>query len=288
MLTIKAPIALKCAKAISSSYEAFGQRIAGNYQLTAAQMEREDLLHAVMAPPEIYLGGGGTTSILQDTRIQNNRETKLEVINNLLNRISVTGEVHLTYQDRVYITDVLYKLGVTNASQFMRQLSLLKQETRNVSELTNLYWNHLKELNQRVEQYENSFTVQRTSEETYGSQTRLYLHEEILNRLKTGALYQILNNFYSGSSENSTQADGQELTFSEQQRMVSRILLNRLQSQTVGKQVPLEYRHENYYEENRLERTQVTQETVNSQITSAVLLNLADSLYQNLSEKNIR
>ncbi|MCD8130237.1 MAG: hypothetical protein LUE16_02985 [Lachnospiraceae bacterium] len=288
MLTIKAPIELKCGKALSSSYEAFAQRIEGNYQLTAAQMEREDLLHVVMAPPEIYLGGGGNTSILQDTRIQNNRETRLEVINNLLNRISVTEEVNLTYQDRVYITDVLYKLGVTNANQFMRQVSLLKQETQNVRELTDLYWNHLQELNRTVEEYESSSVDQRTTQASYDSQTRLYLHEDIMNRLKTGAVYQILNNFYSRPEGNSPQVSGSELTFSEQQRTVSRILLNRLQSQAVGRKVPLEYRHENYYEETRLEGPQVTQEAVNSQITSAILLNLADSLYQNLSEKNIR
>ncbi|MCD8326442.1 MAG: hypothetical protein LUC90_07100, partial [Lachnospiraceae bacterium] len=288
MITIKAPIELKSARVISSSSEAFGQRIMGNYQLMSAQINREDLLHVVMSPPEIYIDGGGSTSILQDTRIQNNRQTKLEVINNLLNRISVTEEVNLTYQDRVYITDVLHRLGVTNIQQFMKQLSLLKQETRNVRELTDLYWNNLEELNRTLEEYQNSSISQRQVQESYSSQERLYLHEDILNRLQTGAIYQILNNFYSLPAQNSPQVRGQELAFSEQQRMVSHILLNRLQTQTVGRQVPFVYRHENFYEENGPEETQVTQESVNSQITSAILLHLADSLYQSLSEKNIR
>ncbi|MCD7739355.1 MAG: hypothetical protein LUH58_10025, partial [Lachnospiraceae bacterium] len=143
MLTIKAPIEIKCGRSMSSSWEAFGERILGNYQLIAAGIEREDLLHVVMSPPEVYIGGGALTSLVEDTRIQNVRESKLTVINNLLNRIAVTEEVKLSYQDRVYITDVLSRLGVTDVSQFMKQIFQLRQENRNVEELTELYWNHM-------------------------------------------------------------------------------------------------------------------------------------------------
>ncbi len=287
MLTIKAPIAIKCGRAMASSHESFAQRILGNYQLAAAKMEREDLLHVVMAPPEVYIGGGALTSIVEDTRVRNIREMKLTMINNLLNRIAVADEVKLSYQDRVYITDVLQRLGVTNVSYFMKQVSELKQESRNVEELTELYWNHMEELNRTVEQYGNLAGESRLVEQSLNRESTLHLHEEIMNRLQTGVLYQILSNFYSVRTE-AQYINAQELNFAEQQRTVSRILLNRLETETTGTQVPFVYRHENYYEENAQEGDTLTENAVNSRLTSAVLLNLADSLIQNLSVRQIR
>ena len=52
-------------------------------------------------------------------------------------------EANLTYQDRVFITDVLKKLGVREVNQFMKQVFRLKQETRTTERLISLYWNHL-------------------------------------------------------------------------------------------------------------------------------------------------
>ncbi|MCD8196695.1 MAG: hypothetical protein LUE24_05970 [Lachnospiraceae bacterium] len=282
MLTIKAPIELKCGRITASSQEAFGERIRGNYELLAARIEREDLLHVVMAPPEVYIGGGEMTSLVEDTRIQNVRETKLTVINNLLNRIAVTEDVKLSYQDRVYITDVLQRLGVTDVSEFMQQVFELKQESWNTEELTELYWNHMEELQSTVEQYVGQPGVNRSVTEYAGRENTLHLHEEILSRLKTGAVYQILSNFYT-SRTGAQYVSAQELNFAEQQRTVSRILLNRLETEATGTPVPFVYRHENYYEENYQEGEQATEETVNAQLTSAVLLNLADSLIENLS-----
>ncbi len=282
MLTIKAPIELKCGRITVSSQETFGQRILGNYQMMAANIAREDLLHVVMAPPEVYLGSGELTSIVEDTRIQNVRETKLTVINNLLNRIAVTEDVKLSYQDRVYITDVLQRLGVTDVSQFMQQVFELKQENRNTEELTELYWNHMEELRSTVEQYVGEPGVNRSVTEYESRENTLHLHEEILSRLQTGAVYQILSNFYT-SRTGAQYVSAQELNFAEQQRTVSRILLNRLETEATGTPVPFVYRHENYYEENYQEGEQATEETVNAQLTSAVLLNLADSLIENLS-----
>ena len=146
MLTLKAPIELKCQTGMVSSWEGFYHRICGNYEMVSAGIDREDLLHVVAAPPEVYIAEGGMTSLVNHTRIQNSQETKLEIINNLLNRVSLTENANLTYQDRVYITDVLKKLGIQNVTQFMSQVAALKQETQTTEQLISLYWNHLEEL----------------------------------------------------------------------------------------------------------------------------------------------
>jgi len=263
------------------SQEAFYHRIKGNYELISSGIDREDLLHVVTAPPEVYLGEGGMGSIVNNTRVQNRQETKMEVFNNLLNRIAFTEEVNLTYQDRVYITDVLNKLGIQDVKQFMSQVSKRKQETRTTEQLISLYWNHLEELTNLAEEYRRQEFKQGSVTEVDQGDTRLSLHEEILNRLQTGAIYQILDNFYTSHNGADRYVTRQELQVTEQKRVAVNVLLNRMKQVVNKGKVPFVYRHENYYESSSLEENPITKETVSAQITSAVLLNLVDSLYLN-------
>ena len=65
MLTVKSPISLVINRPIGQGYDSFGQRILGNYQLLQTNLEAEDFLHLVTAPPEIYFGEGGMTQLLK-------------------------------------------------------------------------------------------------------------------------------------------------------------------------------------------------------------------------------
>ncbi len=288
MLTVKAPIELKCHSHAVSSWDGFYHRISGNYQLMSSRIDKEDLFHLLSVPPEIYIGEGGMTSLVNNTRVQNNQETKLEIVNNLLNRIVLTENVNMTYQDRTYITEVLNKLGIQNVSQFMSQVARLKQKTQNTEQLISLYWNHLEELNQVVQEYSQSEKAGKDVTENYESQMNLHLHETIMSRLQTGAVYQILQNFIGRSSNNSQYVSNQELQITEQKRVASNILLNQLRNVVQEEKVPLIYKHENYYETMNLEEDQITQEAVNTQIASAVLLNLIDNLYLSRFERQLK
>lgn len=288
MLTVKAPIELKCHTNMVSSWEKFYHRISGNYEVMSSGIDHEDLLHVMSVPPEVYIGDGDMTSLVNNTRIQNNQETKLEIINNLLNRITLTEQADLTYQDRVYITEVLNKLGIRNVSRFMDQVFALKQETRVTEQLISLYWNHLEELNKVVQQYSYIAKDKKTVTENPESRTGLHLHEEIMNRLQTGAVYQILNNFYSSYNNSNQYVSGPELQITEQKRAAAHILLNRLKSVVREDNVPLVYQHENYYETMNLEENQIDQESMNARITSAVLLNLVDNLYFSRFERQLK
>lgn len=288
MLTLKAPIELKCQTGMVSSWEGFYHRICGNYEMVSAGIDREDLLHVVAAPPEVYIAEGGMTSLVNHTRIQNSQETKLEIINNLLNRVSLTENANLTYQDRVYITDVLKKLGIQNVTQFMSQVAALKQETQTTEQLISLYWNHLEELSQLVGTYQHQEKHDKTVTENIRNQEEIHLHEDIMNRLQTGAVYQILHNFYSSYNGSSQYMSSQEMQITEQKRIASNILLNQLKNVVQREKVPFVYRHQNYYETMELEESQITSQAVNTQITSAVLLNLIDNLYFSRFERQKR
>ena len=87
MMTIKAPIELKVRTDLTHGYDAFGERIAGNYALMGLEIGEEELLHMVSSPPEIYLMDGGSVSVGGNTFISSNNEEKVNIVNNMLNRI---------------------------------------------------------------------------------------------------------------------------------------------------------------------------------------------------------
>lgn len=286
MLTLKAPLELKCNPAMIASHEAFYHRITGNYGLLSAGIDREDLLHVVTAPLELYLEEGRVTTLTDNTHIQNHQETKLEIINNVLNRITVMEEANLTYQDRVFITDVLKKLGVREVNRFMKQVFRLKQETRTTERLISLYWNHLGEFRERVEAWHSREKERKTVEErAEGGEAKRMLHQEIMNRLQTGAIYQIVNNFRQSHSGNSRYVTRQELQISEQKRVAVQVLLQKLRQEVRKEPLPLVYRHENAYRQSEPEADTPMEAWVSSQITSSVLLGLVDNLYLSLLER---
>ena len=287
MLTITAPIELKCKTPDHSVHEGFYHRIADPYGMLSANLSPEDLLHVMTTPPEYYFGGGDEMNIFQQTNVNTRQENKLEVINNLVNRIMVSGSAALTYQDRVYITDVLQKLGIRNVSEFMYQVDLIRQEQYDTNKLIDLYWDHAGDLRQLVENYRMEQEEEHVSQQLIEQKETLHLHEDILNRLQTAAIYQTVVNFNS-QRQGEQNITNTELALSEQYRVAQNILLQKLKSEARGEETPLVFRHENYYEEKQLSEEQITEENVLSQISSAVLLNLIDNIYQSRSEQKIR
>ena len=128
MLTIKSPISLTCSPIMTHNYTAFEERLTANYQLMQANVEATDFLHLVSAPPEIYLGEGGMTQLLQDTDIYNIQDIKFDLINNMINRIVLMEEGTLTYQDQVFISAMLRKIGVHNVDEFINNHAMYDYE----------------------------------------------------------------------------------------------------------------------------------------------------------------
>lgn len=284
MLTVKAPIELKCRAGIVPSYEGFVRRITGNYEMMSAAVTGEDLLHLVTEPPEVFFAEGSVSTIINQTNINQNQENKLEILNQLLNRITVDSGLHMTYQDRVYITDMLQKLGIKNVQQFMHQVTQLKEETKNTTELIDYYWNHMEQLQILIQNYKESREEKTENSEYQQEDNILHLHQDIMNRLQTGSIYQIVSNFNHNQSAMAEYISGDELRSAEYYRITRNILLNTLENEAKGEKLPLEYRHENYYEEVLPLTEEITEQKITNQIAAAVLLQLADNIYQNRHE----
>lgn len=281
MLTIHTPIELKNDPSILTMTDAFAARIGANYQQMTARLSPEELLHLISAPPEIYLAKGGAHSFVDLTNNVQSQELKLSMINNVLNRVLVMDGRHTTYQDEVFIYNTLRKLGVTDVSQFVHQAKLLFEETNSRNELIDLYWSHQAEISELTASYEKlreSKPPEETQEETQ-AQSVLWLHETILNRLKTGGIYQELRNYLTQQSGSTFYLNRQELQVGEQSVSAEYILLNRLKNQTTEREVPLVYNRLNVYELGD-ETTYISHagQTV-SQMIQAVLLQAIDQVY---------
>ncbi len=279
MLTLKAPIELKHRSNFIHDSEAFYNRITANYSLMGTELAGEDLLHAVTSPPEIFIQEGDITTVAGGTVVNSRNEEKLEIFNNLLNRILVSVNAPLTYQDRVYISDVLLRLGIKNDQLFMNEVRELKRESINTNNLINLYLTggeaaRAEAMHQYINNFLDNIDASTGLEINEVRESRLALN--IMNRLKTGAIYQILSNFNTNLSD--TYINRNEYAMSEQSYTAKHLLVERLMERLTGEPGELVYRSENIYEEEFVSEEQESTE-VTQNISAAVLLDMVRNLY---------
>ena len=278
MLTISAPIDIKAKSTYFKDPEAFYHRIIGNYSLMETRVTSEDLLHITATPPEIYVSEAeGMTSILSTSERNETNINKVDILNNVMNRILVSADVGLTYQDRVFITDALYKMGIRDDRRFMESFYQMAQETKNTNTLINLYLDRgeaLRELVERIESSQKELT--RKEESTLERERENYLYNSVLDRLKTGAIYQIVSNFNRTVEEN--EIDANEYSLSNQSYTAQHILLSILRDRAGVSTENLTFLSSNTYEESLLsEETDIT--NVKNEMTSAVMMDLLKNIY---------
>ena len=285
MLTITSPIKTALNPDLCETGESFARRIIANYDQINEFISREDLFHVVTQPPEIFMMGDGGSSFLSETEIHNTQLKKVEIINNLMNRILVSADGNLTYQDEVYITNVLHKLGIRDERTFMKKVYELTEETKENNRLIETYWNNRQELSQMIAYYRMQKNEGDVTEVTKEPDEILHLHEDVFKRWMTAAVYRMQNNFRT-TTDSSTFINNESYRMTEEQRLSQQILLKRLRESVRGESVPLVYRHDNYYEQPGDNEEAVSTEAVAEQIASAVLLSLVDNLYENITNRS--
>ena len=281
MLKLRAPIKTVLNPELISSSESFAQRIMGNYGQIGIELGQADLLHVTNEPPEIFVMDGGMTNLFTAANVENTQIQKTKIINNLINRIVLSADVGFSYQDNVYVTNILHKLGIKDEKTFLKETQRLFKETREHHKAVSLYWQNLESLQTLIRQYKSESHTEKSVEEKQALAPVLHLHEEIFQRLQTAAIYRVLQNFY----ENDTSPrviTNEMMMISEQSRLSREILLKRLREEVRMEPAYLTYRHENYYEGDEVEGDEVTVESVSSRISSAVLLNLMDNIYDSV------
>lgn len=139
MLTLKAPIRISPRPSMLRYHDDLSRKIDANYQIMASSLSPESMLHFMTDAAEIYMEGDTMTSLVAVSHSTNRQHINVELVNNVLNRILVSEESTLTYQDRTFIDMVLKRIGITDVKQFMHQVSIAKHNTESINHLLRLY-----------------------------------------------------------------------------------------------------------------------------------------------------
>ena len=283
MLALKHKTLCTHLKPVAIGGSALYERIQANYNIIGARFEREELLHLVSAPPEVYFEEGGASNIIQNTGINTSQQVKVEIINNLLNRIMMYGTQDFSYQDSVYITNVLHKLGIQNVGFFMEQVkNLMKQENNSVT-LEKLYQDNrelLTKLFQEQEAQKRENTVSGSDKEDQTEDKSIYyLHQDVFNRLQTATIYEEVRSLAQNLYPQSVDVQAKEYLLSEHKKLSREYYRQELKNTVLGTDTPLLWHRVNVYEEGDEIIEEDNRTTAGEKITSAVLLNLANNLY---------
>ena len=282
MLTLRDPIQLHIARNLTGKAEAFGARIMGNYSLLGARYTPKDLLFLLTAPPEPMESQGGMTTLVDQHTSVDVRSVSLDVVNHVINRILLDGSSHFTYQDQVYITSVLNRLGITDVEQFMQQVRQLRIENESTVHLTRLY---RQELEQLLERQKSGETIpqlplappqgEEVAEAVRDPKTALSMH--ILRRLDTANLYRQLFAFQRSWWGGENHVHHNELRLAEQLRFGNSVQLSQLKQQIYQQPVTLLHRHMNRYETGELLEPPRDEEQVLSQAAVSALVSAVDN-----------
>lgn len=151
MLIRTRPVKLHIGMGLSCGAESFSERIQGNYGLLGAHFAPKDLLFLMTEPPEAAESPAGMTVLVDQSGRQDTWNVTMDVVNNVVNRILLDGSERFTYQDQVYITTVLNRLGVTDTERFMTQVRQLRTESESTANLLALYREELTHLQEQQE-----------------------------------------------------------------------------------------------------------------------------------------
>ncbi len=283
MLTMGEPIQLKTTKPMGTLGDDFSERIYGNYgMLGTAYTSPSEMLHFLSAPPEMYVEEGGMAPLVNHISATNNQNITMELINNVLNRILVSDTYDMTYQDRVFVENILKKIGITDVKEFMRQVQLVQQDTKNTKELITLYQSG-DEIFHKIREYrveeERKKSPGGTSDSVEEETNIYWLQQEVLNRLQTENIYQEVSKIVSNTYGTSPRISRQEMQLSEQTINADHMTVNRMRNQTFLQQQNLVYNRINTYEAGDSEFAEETYEQTVSNLVSAVLLNAIQQIY---------
>ena len=282
MLTMGEPLKLQTAKPMETLGDAFTERITGNYQLLEEHMTPTDMLHFIAAPPELYTQEAGMAPLVNHYSMAETQNVSMKLINNVLNRILVSDTYQLTYQDRVFIENILNKIGVTDVQEFVRQVSRMKEETRNTRELLRLYHSD-SQIMQTLREFQKAEAVKQSAQEKpqeENERTQIYwLQQEVWNRLHTEEIYQELSELVSIRYGNPVRVTRQEMQLGEQMINAEYFTLNRMRRETFSQHQDLTYNRVNTYEAGDTSLTNENYEQTISSMVQAVLLNAISQIY---------
>lgn len=267
MLKIKRQLKLKSLKGISLTPNILYDRIGVYYRIMNLQISAEDFLHLLSRPPEIYLSEGEIfhLTVNNDT---SNQYLKMEIINQMLNRLLLLENQTLSYQDSIFVSTMLRKTGIKQTGQLLRDIRQSLKEHQTIKKLTDMY------------RYNGTIIRKLVGAGEKESVSRYALSSAIYQRLQTEEIY---NEVYERNRQYGSvmqTINHQELNMAEQVRASGNLLLSRLRKECIFRETEGSELYINPYEAGvSIEKT-VTEDRVLSEILSATVLGLVNNICQ--------
>lgn len=276
MLTIKKPMTLQTNTALISMNKGFCQRLLHGYSLMTARIAPKDLLFLLTAPMEFPEDLGNNTSLNLQNNFTDVRQVTIDVVNHIVNRIMLEQYSPFTYQDQVYITTALQKLGVGDVQYFMDEVRTLRKECNHTANLHSLYEKTfaLKSVERVIAQGYATLPARDTSVEATSSVVptpRYYLHETIYNRLQTGDVYSQVLDFQTNQLSSPEYIDHKIFLLSQQRALTQNISIEQYKNKLFHQEdLTLHYRN-NHFETGEQLPIPTTEEEVLGQAAGAAL-----------------
>lgn len=284
MLTMGKPMRLICERPMGRQGEMFGERIRGNHQQIRGHFDPVDILHFLSAPPEVYLAENGMTVLVNQQDRREIQNFELSLVNNLLNRVLVSGHMMFTYQDRVFVENILKKLGVWDVQGWIGQVRMMKEMTITVNELLALYEAGEDTIRQISAYRREAVAAQKEQEEGPEKENREAKAAErffnaVLHRLQTAAVYREISSYAAFRFGDRTRIDRRELAFGGQHIAASYLTLNDYRRRITQSDRHMVYDLARRYETWEISHVQETQRQPAAYLLQTALLQAVSRLF---------
>lgn len=284
MLRIQKPVDMKTGRDIRTLSEKLNETIPANYSIFNEKIDAEELLFLMTNPPEAaqFLNSEENVNIFHIA--STHKKVNLEVINNFLNRISAYGTSSFTYQDSVYVSNVLNKLGITDVSEFLKEVGGIRENTQHVKTLIRVYQENLK-----VFQLAHAAAEQRLQQETESHEQvegsapedRYYLNTKIYKRLNTEKLYDIVARFAHPNQFFQWEIFPSQVAVMEQAKVHEQLKLQQLKEQAGMESPEIPGSSFNRYERHENSSHYQERKNIIASAVAAGLVNLTNSIFVN-------
>ena len=281
MLTIKAPMRLQSISPIRIGLDLLGEKIAANYQLIGTEITSADLLHMAAREPELFLQMENHGILTVENHVHADNQLKLELVNQLINRLLLCFTPQFTYQDEVFVVSVLQKIGISDVREFMRQMHRHMERNTLLNRLLHHYIEHGMKIAGAVGWFQQHLheSSETALQNTWDKECRfsLYLHDKIFERLMTAECDRIMYAYNCQADRGRSAVRGiREAAWMEQ---ADAIWLSRFRKLVLDQTNPAVWQEHMYYEIWPFGQGELSGEKAVQHVAAAILENMIQKIH---------
>ena len=281
MLTIKTPMRLQSISPIRIGSDLLGEKIAANYRLIGTEITSADLLHMTMREPEQFLNMECHSFLTVENRVHTENRMKLDLLNQLINRLLLCFTPQFTYQDEVFVVSVLQKIGISDVREFMQQMHRHMERNTLLNRLLHQYIEYGMKIAGAVGWFQQHLheSSETALQSAWDKECRfsLYLHDKIFERLMTAECDRIMYAYNCQADRGRSAVRGiREAAWMEQ---ADAIWLSRFRKLAFEQTNPAVWQEYMYYEIRPFGQGELSGEKAVQHVAAAILENMIQKIH---------